>query len=208
MISQKCPQCSEVIEREEKKDLKKALRAHILGKSDHEYNKDKFNEIFKQEDQEDEEENPENEETDPDKEDDEEFDLESVGSMEGTDLDSLVNEADEGEDHEPQKEESTRTGLDTAINKGWGRLLTADLDPDDEEVKNMRKNLKGLAQDVGLGENAKHYYDEHLSGDSDDPRQALLGSLVLAAMLSLSLRPDLGKKLVNKAKDSNKGGDE
>lgn len=212
MISMECPQCGKLYEGDGS-DVKNSLRAHILGSPDHKYEKDSFEELFEEDSEEEtepqvSEEEPESEEVD-EEDQSEDFDLNEVGSMEGNDLDTLVKEAEEGEDHEPETDKSTRTGLDTAINNGWGRLLTADLDPEDEEVENMRKNLKGLAEDVGLGENAKHYYDEHLSGESDDPKTALLGSLALATILSLSLRPDLGQKLMSKAKEqTNNGGDE
>jgi len=214
MKTMECPECGDVQEGETEQGLKKSLRAHILGSKEHQYNKQEFNQLFEDKKRENTEpQESEQEETEPDQveetseESDDEFDLESVSSMEETDLDTLVNEVEEGEDHKGETEKTPRKGLDDAINKGWGRLLTADLDPEDEEVSNMRKNLQGLAEDVGLGENAKHYYDEHLSGDSDDPRTALLGSLVLAGMLSLSLRPELGKKLVDKAQEQT-GGDE
>jgi len=206
-----CPECGKIHEGGED-EIKKSLRAHMIGSNGHEYNSDEFSKLFDEvPDEELEEEletEPETEETDEEGSEDD-FDLEEVGEMDGTDLDTLLEKADEGQDHEGETEETPRTGLDTAINKGWGRLLTADLDPEDDEVSNMRKNLQGLADDVGLGENAKHYYDEHLSGNSDDPKTALLGSLFLATILSLSLRPDLGKKLIKKAKESrSNGGDE
>lgn len=219
-VEQQCNICLETFEAETEADLKKSLRAHYIGKTDHEYDSEEFEEQYFSESQEVNDEQPDIEEggsgdamkdalldkatsdsEDQEEEEEEETDLMEVeDGMNTQSLDDLVQEADEeAEDEEDSDSSSSRKGLDTAINKGWGRILTADLDPEDEETSNIRKNLQGLAEDVGLGENAKHYYEEEIKGGETDPKSELMGSLVLALALSLSMRPDLPQKLKKKA---------
>lgn len=95
-----------------------------------------------------------------------------------------------------------RKGLDEAVNAAWGRLWTMDLPPEGkhkgQDVSNIRKNLQGLAHDIGLGQNAKWYYEEEIKGQTDDPKKAVFGSLFMAVLLTAPMRPDL----VEKVKDS------
>lgn len=218
-VEQQCNICLETFEAETEADLKKSLRAHYIGKSDHEYDSEEFEQQYFSDNEVNDEEAEIKEDgsgdamkealldkatSDSEEEEDsetEESDLMEVeDGMNTQSLDDLVQEADEEtEDEEDSDSSSSRKGLDTAINKGWGRILTADLDPEDEETSNIRKNLQGLAEDVGLGENAKHYYEEEIKGGETDPKSELMGSLVLALALSLSMRPDLPQKLKKKA---------
>lgn len=193
--------------------------------SSNEYDKDEFNE--KVEDQTDKIEkeekskdqpleedanNNDDEKVDDDQDSDQQKDsvrLEDVsGGMEETDLDQLIEESDdvEADDSDDVDISSTeKKGLDTAINNAWGRIATIDLDPDDEETTNMRKNIQGLAEDVGLGHNAKWYYEEELKGDTDDPKKAVMGSLLLATVMTLSVRPELAQKMQRELKNKRSG---
>lgn len=215
MASLKCRECDQELEAEDQNALEDSLRVHYLGKNDgaHEYpGKQEFRDLydFSEEDTseqpqgsgedstiETDEQSPETEKTGQSGESD---DLLDVGQMEEKDLDELIDETDQETD---SSEESTQSkGLDTAINQAWGRIFTIDLDPEEEETSNIRKNLQGLAEDVGLGQNAAHYYEEELKGQTDDPRSQMLGSLVLAAVLSASMRPDLVQKFKERAEES------
>jgi hypothetical protein len=219
MEEQQCNICLETFEAETEADLKKKLRAHYIGKSDHEYDSEEFEQQYFSDNEVNDEEAEIEEDgsgdamkealldkATSDSEEEEHSETEESDLMEVEDgmntqsLDDLVQEADEEtQDEGDSDSSSSRKGLDTAINKGWGRILTADLDPEDEETSNIRKNLQGLAEDVGLGENAKHYYEEEIKGGETDPKSELMGSLVLALALSLSMRPDLPQKLKKKA---------
>jgi len=210
MKSATCKECGQRIEAEPE-DLESKLRAHYLGKSEgHEYpGQEEFKEKYglgqEKETQEEQEQEDEAEQENTDRQEQEkdgENSLLEVEDMEETDLDDLVEEA--GEEVEEETQEGTPTqgkGLNTAINNAWGRIFTVDLDPEEPETNNVRKNLKGLAEDVGLGENAKKYYEENLSQDTENPKSQLIGSLILAIVLSASMRPDLMKKLTDKAEE-------
>ena len=212
MEERECNICLETFEAETEDELKKTLRAHYIGKTDHEYDSEEFNQQYfsdnevKDEEPKPVEEEPEASEEEEDQEEDSGDLMEVEDGMDTQSLDDLVKEADEeSEDDEESSSSTDRKGLDTAINKGWGRILTADLDPEDEETSNIRKNLQGLAEDVGLGENAKHYYEEEIKGGETDPKGELIGSLILAVALSLSMRPDLPQKIQKKLEEQ--GGD-
>lgn len=201
-------------------ESKKSLRMHQI--SSNEYDKDEFNEKIEQlqdttESEQGQEEESESLETDADDDvvkktnDDKDKDEESPkledvsGGMESTDLDKLVEESQDGDNSDESDVEQGSTtdkkGLDTAINNAWGRLATIDLDPEDDETTNMRKNIQGLAEDVGLGHNAKWYYEEELKGDTDDPKKAVMGSLLLATVMTLSVRPELAQKIQKEMKN-------
>lgn len=214
MASLRCKECDQELQGEDQEALEDSLRAHYLGKNDgaHEYpGKQQFREMYGFTEEETSEQ-PQGSEEDSTIETDEQSpetdkteqsgdseDLLGVDEMEETDLDDLIDETEEEID---SSEESTQSkGLDTAVNQAWGRIFTIDLDPEEEETSNIRKNLQGLAEDVGLGQNAAHYYEEELKGQTDDPRSQMLGSLVLAAVLSASMRPDLVQKVKNRAED-------
>lgn len=124
-----------------------------------------------------------------------------VSSEETTDLDDLISEdGNSDSSSEDSTSEPTRKGLDSAINDGWGRIATIDLDPEEEETTNTRKNIAGLAEDVGLGQNVKWYYEEELKGDTDDPKKALMGSLIMAMVMTLTVRPELAQKIQKEVK--------
>jgi hypothetical protein len=205
-------------------DSKKSLRMHQISSG--EYDKDEFNEKFDEKsdsiDEMDESESEDNgsgdggddlqavaeEDSEDDGQDKEESSvkLEDVsGSSESTDLDKLVEGSSDEDDSDEVdvdgSSSSERKGLDTAINNAWGRIATIDLPPEEDETSNMRKNIQGLAEDVGLGHNAKWYYEEELKGDTDDPKKAVMGSLLLATVMTLSVRPELAQKIRKQMKN-------
>ena len=100
-----------------------------------------------------------------------------------------------------EKEEEEEEGFGTAINNAFGRILTIDLEPDKDKTKNLRKQLKGLAEDVRLGKNANRFLQEYVFTDEEpDPKTALLGSTISALALAVAIRPDLITKIKNKVK--------
>lgn len=131
------------------------------------------------------------------------------------DHDTVSTEQESAEELEEALDQVDKKGLDEAVNNLWGRIWTIDKDPEDEEAENIRKNLSAMAEDVGLGENAKWWADENLFTDEEQtPQQALMTSLLMASVVSLGMREDLLKKGYQKAKNttseqqSDDGGDE
>lgn len=225
-----CEQCGKEF------DSISALRMHYLGSPDHEYVKDQFKRLYESSgdetagsDEASSTPSPGREDADPSGSEDSspaasnqetantggggEIEIDMSGYSGGSDGTDTVKEdtQEQVEDQETtvQKKDSG-VGLESAVNNAWGRIFTMDLDPDDQETENVRKNLAGLAEDVGLGQNVNRFYQERLRSDGEmSPEKAVATSVILAAVISLAQRPDLAKKMKKKMdekRQENSGG--
>lgn len=145
---------------------------------------------------------PDNDEEAPDSNTDE-----PVGEKE-IDIDQIIEDADVPEDQDAENGDAGagEDGFRTAINNAFGRILTLDLDPGNEETDRLRRQLQGLAEDVRLGHNANRFLQKYVMTKGEpDPKTALFGSTVAALALALAIRPELPSKLKAQVLDHDTG---
>jgi hypothetical protein len=185
-------------------DSKKSLRTHQIAKGN--YDKESFEKKFENNkvdegEQEEEEDEPADSTEELEEEETDSVELENVDEdMEELDMDDVIEESEDEEDDSESSEKPK--GIESMVNDGYGSLAVIGMPEKEEGQKDdLREDLQQLAKDVGLGRNAKWYYEEELKGNSDDPQKALIGSALIVLAATVAQRPDLRTKIDEKVRE-------
>ena len=122
----------------------------------------------------------------------------------GSDSSEEGSEGSEGDGSEVERSDSSsdlesgpsRSDWADSINQGWGMIWSADKEPNTDEWEESTEKVAAIAEQANLGENVSWYIEENfMSEKDDDPKSALVMSLIMAGVMTLPQRPDAVEKI-------------
>lgn len=138
-------------------------------------------------------------------EEDEENDVEEEDSSSSDSPEGSSSEASMLETSQEGGSMNPGSGWAESINQGWGMLWASDKEVGTKEWEDTTEKIATVAEQANLGENMSWYIRENLMSEKeDDPKSALMMSLLMAAVMTLPQRPDAVKRIKNELQNGSR----
>lgn len=124
--------------------------------------------------------------------------LEADEEEEESGEDSASSDTDNDVEETAVDVEPARSGAawDDSINQAWGMIWASDKEVNTAEWEEASDKAAAIAEKANLGTNLEWYIEENfMKRDEEDPKSALIMSLIMAFGMTLPQRPEVMKKI-------------